>query len=177
MCGDVISGSSQLWKLILYTVFPSLLITQMTTIVMSLTGTASLEDTVFPPRTHPLFLSLFVVPLLPPLPTPSPAGPAGEAGKEKIENNNKKDSFFLWTRKGNDLRMQYHVGAESRTESAGEGHCKIHLSSAQGLRVSTWDEGQTLPLLSHNQPLANDFSPSEERRRQFSSYLYAIQDT
>lgn len=66
MCGDVISSPSQLWKLILYTVFPSFLISQMTTIVISLTGTASLEDTTSPPHAHNLFVSFLFIPLLPP---------------------------------------------------------------------------------------------------------------
>lgn len=47
-CGGVISSPSQLWKLILSAVFPSFLIAQVTTIVISMTGTASQEDTASP---------------------------------------------------------------------------------------------------------------------------------
>ena len=97
MCGDLISSPSQLWKLILYTVFPSFLITQMTTIVISLTGTASLEDAASPHAhtlsSSPSFSSHSSHSM--PFPTPSPAGPTGEAGKEKKESNNKKGAFFV----------------------------------------------------------------------------------
>lgn len=106
--GDVINSPSQLWRLIPYAVFPSFLITQMTTIVIFLTGTASPEDTTSP-HTHALSSSPFMSPHsshLMPFPTPSPAGPTAEAGKEKKENNNEKDAFFFLcvrTGKGNDL--------------------------------------------------------------------------
>lgn len=112
--GGVINSPSQLWRLIPSAVFPSFLMAQMTTIVISLTGTASLEDTTSPTHKHSLPLPPFhptpptscLFPLL-----PSPAGPTAEAGKEKKENNNEKEGHFLcvcvcvWTGKGNDLCM------------------------------------------------------------------------
>jgi len=66
---------------------------------------------------------------------------------------------------------------EAELEYSGDKFCKIHLNSAQGWKVFTWDEKQCLPLLPHNQPLANGFSPSEKSRTQSSSYLYEIQGT
>lgn len=88
MCGEVIRSPSQLWKLILYTVFPSFLVIQMATIVMSLTGTASPEDA-SSPHAHtlissPSFSSHSSHPML--FPTPSSAAPTGEAGKKKERN-------------------------------------------------------------------------------------------
>ena len=89
MCGEVISRPSQLWKLILYTVFPSFLITQLITIVISPIGTASLEATVSPHAhtlsSSPSFLSHSAHPM--PFPTPSLPGPTGKERKDKKENN------------------------------------------------------------------------------------------
>lgn len=99
--GDVINSPSQLWRLIPSAVFPSFLITKMTTIVISLTGTASPEDTTSPhAQTLPSSPSISSHSSHPvPFPTPSPAGPTAEAGKEKKENNNEIDAFCVcvWT--------------------------------------------------------------------------------
>lgn len=91
--GDVINSPSQLWRLIPSAAFPSFLMAQMTTIVISLTGAASLEDT-----TSPHAQTLPSSPSIPshsshlvPFPTPSPAGPTADAGKE---NNNEKERLF-----------------------------------------------------------------------------------
>lgn len=83
--GDVINSPSQLWRLIPSAVFPSFLMAQMTTIVISLTGTAS-RRTPCPPHTQTLLSSPSISSHsshLVPFPTPSPAGPTAEAGKEK----------------------------------------------------------------------------------------------
>lgn len=162
LCGDVINSPSQLWRLIPSAVFPSFLITQMTTIVISLTGIASPEDTTSP-HAHTLPSSPSVSSHsshLVPLPTPSPAGPTAEAGKEKKENNNEKDAFFFFLcvrACGQERAMIFacNIKWEQKTELhyAGKGHSMIHLNSDQGRRISMWDEDQSLPLLPHNQPL------------------------
>lgn len=151
MCGDVISSPSQLWKLILYAVFPSFLITQMTTIVISLTGTASLEDTTTSLPAHtlsssPSFLSHSSYPM--PFPTPSPAGPTGEAGKKKVII--KKMLYFCAQERAVIFACNNKWEQKAEIEYAREGHCKSHLNCAQGWRVSMQDEEQSLPLLPHN---------------------------
>lgn len=96
MCGDVISSPSQLWKLMLYAAFPSFLISQMTTIVILVTGAASLEDTASP-HAHAGYLSLFFIPFLPPHTSPQLDT---QTMKIKLKKNNRDTlKIFLFVKK------------------------------------------------------------------------------
>lgn len=166
--GDVINNPSQLWRLIPSAVFPSFLITQMTTIVISPTGTASPEDTTSPhAQTLPSSPSISSHSShLMPFPTPSPAGPTAEAGKEKKENNNEKDAFCVCVCVCGQKRAVIFVcnikwGLKTQLQYAGKGHSVIHPNSDQGRGISMWDEEQSLPLLPHSQPLVKVFSSLE----------------